>query len=203
MVSPALKPYVSYAEYLALEEKSETKHEWLDGQIYDMEALGMAGGKPEHALRIAAVVMALGAQLRGKRCNVYSSDLKVRIRATAMATYPDVSVVCGKLEVDPEDSLAAVNPVVLVEVLSPSSEAYDRGAKFGHYRRIPSLRDYVLVNHRESRIEVHHRNDAGRWELYEAAAGQSVEVASIGCVLSVDEIYADPLAEPETGAETA
>lgn len=203
MVSPAVKPYVSYAEYLALEEKSETKHEWLDGQIYDMEALGMAGGKPEHAALAAAVVATLTNQLHGKRCRVYTSDLKVRIRATSLSTYPDVSVVCGKLEVDPEDNLAAVNPVVLVEVLSPTSETYDRGAKFGHYRRIPTLRDYVMVNHHESRIEVYHRNDAGRWELYEAAAGQSVEIASIGCVLSVDEIYADPLAEPETGAETA
>lgn len=80
---------------------------------------------------------ALGTQLRGKRCNVYSSDLKVRIQATGLSTYPDVSVVCGKLEVDSEDNLAAVNPVVLVEVLSPTSETYDRGAKFGHYRRSP------------------------------------------------------------------
>jgi len=199
MVSPAVQPYVSYADYLAIEAKSATKHEWLDGQIYDMEALGMAGGRPEHAALAVAVAAALTQQLRGKRCRVYSSDLKVRIRATGLATYPDLSVVCGKLEVDPEDSLAAVNPVVLVEVLSPTSEAYDRGAKFGHYRRIPGLRDYVMVNHNEDRIEVHHRNEAGRWELYEAAAGQSVPVESIGCVLSVDEIYADPLAPEEKG----
>ena len=144
---------------------------------------------------IAAVVAALTAGLRGKRCRVYSSDLRVRVRASGLATYPDVSVVCGKLELDPEDELAAVNPVVLVEVLSPTSEAYDRGAKFAHYRRIPALCDYVMVNHRERRIEVHRKNDAGRWELYEAAAGQAVSITSLGVVLSVDEVYADPLAE--------
>ncbi len=199
MVSPAVKPCVSYAEYLALEEKSGTKHEWLDGQIYDMRALGRAGGPPEQAALAAAVAAALGTQLRGKRCNVYSSDLKVRIQATGLSTYPDVSVVCGKLEVDSEDNLAAVNPVVLVEVLSPTSETYDRGAKFGHYRRIPTLRDYVMVNHHESRIEVYHHNDAGRWELYEAAAGESIEIPSIGVVLSVDEIYLDPLGQAESG----
>ena len=198
MVLPGAKPYVSYAEYLALEEQSETKHEWLDGQIFDMMALGPAGGPPEHAALAGAVGGALSTQLRGKRCNVYGSLLKVRIQATRLSTYPDVSVVCGKLEVDPDDKLAAVNPVVLVEVLSPTSEAYDRGAKFGHYRRIPSLRDYVMVNHRENRIEVYHRGEAGRWELDEASAGQSIEIKSIGVVLSVDEIYTDPLAEPET-----
>lgn len=197
MVSPAPAPDVSYAEYVALEARSATKHEWLDGRIYDMEALGMAGGKPEHAGLIAAVVAALAVQLRGKRCRVYSSDLRVRVQETGLATYPDVSVVCGKLLVDPEDELAAVNPVVLVEVLSPTSEAYDRGAKFAHYRRIPALRDYAMVNHRERRIELHHRNEAGRWELYEASAGQTIQIASIGVVLSVDEIYADPLAVDE------
>jgi Uma2 family endonuclease len=102
--------------------------------------------------------------------------------------------VCSKLEVAPDDPHAAVNPVVLVEVLSDSSEAYDRGEKFAHYRRIPSLREYVIVSQREPRIEVHRRNEAGRWELYEAGAGETIELASIECRLSVDEIYRDPLA---------
>lgn len=194
MAEPAPKPYVTYAEYLALEEKSETKHEWLDGQIYDMEALGMAGGRPEHTALALMIGYVFIGHLRGKPCRAFGSDLKVRIRATGLTTYPDISVVCGRLELDPEDDKAATNPVVIVEVLSPSSEAYDRGAKFSHYRQIPSLRDYVMLNHREPRIEVYHRNESGRWELREATAGQTIEVASIGCVLSVDEIYADPLA---------
>lgn len=186
-------PYVSYAEYLAAEESSATKHEWLDGVVRDMEALGMAGGAPAHAALALAVGAVLRAQLAGKRCRVYSSDLRVRIRSAGLVTYPDVSVVCGKLETDPEDANAATNPVVLVEVLSPSSEAYDRGAKFGHYRQIPSLREYVLVNHREPHIEVHRRNDAGRFELHEARAGERIEIVSLGCTLIVDEIYFDPL----------
>lgn len=195
MAQPAPKPYVTYAEYLALEEKSETKHEWLDGQIYDMEALGMAGGRPVHAAIQGAVIAAFINHLRGKPYRVFTSDLKVRIPATGLATYPDVTVVCGRLDLDREDDKAVTNPVVIVEVLSPSSEAYDRGAKFGHYRQLPSLRDYVMVNHRDHRIEVYHRTDAGTWELREAVAGQTIEVTSIGCVLSVDEVYADPLAE--------
>jgi Uma2 family endonuclease len=195
----ARRPHISYADYLALEKKSETKHEWLNGQVFDMEALGMSGGRPEHALRIGAVIEALRVALRGKRCNTYASELKVRIRETGLSTYPDASVICGKLEVDPEDDLAAVNPTVLVEVLSPTSEGYDRGAKFAHYRRIPSLRDYVMVNCSEPRIEVYHRGETGRWELSEAGAGESIEIPSIGVVLSVDEIYADPLAAPAAG----
>ncbi|MEO5727806.1 MAG: Uma2 family endonuclease, partial [Byssovorax sp.] len=161
----ALEPYVSYSEYLALEEKSLTKHEWLDGVIFDMEAHGMAGGTPNHAGLAAAVTLLLGLQLRGKPCRVFSSDLKVRILATGLATYPDLTVVCSKLETDPQDANAVTNPTLLVEVLSDSSEAYDRGEKFAHYRRLPSLREYVLVSHLASRIEVWRRNESNRWEL--------------------------------------
>ena len=192
----ALKPYVSYSEYLALEEKSPTKHEWLDGVVFDMEAHGMAGGTPNHAALAAAVTFLLGLQLRGKPCRVFSSDLKVRILATGLATYPDLTVVCSKLETDPQDANAAINPTLLVEVLSDSSEAYDRGEKFAHYRRLPSLREYVLVSHLTPRIEVWRRNDANRWELaQEAGAGERAELASIACELTVDEVYADPLAQ--------
>jgi Uma2 family endonuclease len=192
---PVAKPYVSYAEYLALEEKSRTKHEWLDGVVYDMEALGMAGGTPDHAGLQAAVGALLGTQLRGRPCRVFSSDLKVRIADTGLSTYPDLTVVCGKLETADDDANAAANPTLLVEVLSPSSEAYDRGEKFAHYRRIPSLREYVLVGQRTQRVEVWRKNQGGRWELaQEAGAGESATLASISCSLPVDEVYADPLA---------
>jgi len=196
MGGPALKPHVSYAEYLAIEEKIGKKHEWRDGVVYDMETLGRAGGTPDHAALMAAVTVALGTQLRGKRCRVFSADLKVRVRATGLATYPDISVVCGTLEVDPDDKNAAVNPVLLVEVLSDSSEAYDRGEKFAHYRRIPSLREYVLVSQRSPSIEVFRKNDAGKWVLAEeAASGATAPLTSIGCELSVDDVVANPLAE--------
>ena len=189
MGEPAPTPYVSHAEYLALEEKSATKHEWLDGVIY-----AMAGGTPDHAGLAAAVLIALGNQLRGKQFRVYTADLKVRVPATGLSTYADVSVVCGGLEVDPDDKNAATNPVVLVEVLSDSTEAHDRGEKFGHYRRIPSLAEYVLVSQRSPKIEVFRKNEAGKWVLAEeASAGEVAPLLSIGCALSVDEVYSDPL----------
>ena len=108
--APAPKPYVSYAEYLSAEEKSATKHEWLDGKVYDLDAQAMAGGTPDHAGLAAAVTTLLGIQLRGKPCRVFSSDLRIRVRATGLSTYADVTVVCGKLEVDPEDANAVTNP---------------------------------------------------------------------------------------------
>lgn len=192
MGEPAPKPYVSFAEYEALEERSLTKHEWLDGAIHDM-----SGGSPEHAGLAMAVGRLLGNQLAGKRCRVFSSDLKVRVKATGLSTYPDVSVVCGHLERDPESATAVTNPTVLVEVLSDASEGYDRGEKFAHYRRIPSLCEYVLVGQRKRRIEVFRKNVAGLWVLVaEAGEGERATLESIGCTLAVDEVYTDPLAEP-------
>lgn len=192
----AIERYVSYAEYVALEQNSLTKHEWLDGVVLDMDACGMAGGTPNHAGLAAAVTLLLGLQVRGKPCRVFSSDLRVRVVATGLSTYPDLTVVCSRLETDPADDNAVTNPTLIVEVLSSSSEAYDRGEKFAHYRRVPSLREYVLVSHRASIIEVWRRNDSNRWELArEARAGERAELASIGCNLAVDEVYADPLAQ--------
>ncbi|MBK8251460.1 MAG: Uma2 family endonuclease [Polyangiaceae bacterium] len=186
------EPYVSYAEYLALEEESPTKHEWFDGEIFDM-----SGSTPPHSRLATAVASSLTLQLKGKRCSVFNSDLRVRIGQTGLATYPDVSVVCTKLEVDAEDANAATNPTLLVEVLSDSSEAYDRGKKFGHYRRIPSLQEYVLISQHTPLIEVFRKNESGRWELMsEARSGETAPLESVGAVLNVDEVYTDPLAEP-------
>jgi Uma2 family endonuclease len=189
MTRPAPIARISFAEYLAVEDRSDIRHEFLDGNIY-----AMAGGTPEHAALVAAFIQQLGNALRGKPCRVYSSDLRVRIRETGFTTYPDVTVICGQLETDTEDRLAAVNPLVLVEILSESTEAYDRGAKAAHYRRIPSLREYVLVSHIEPAIEVHRRSDAGHFELHEARKGERVILASLGIELDVDSLYADPLA---------
>jgi len=179
---------MTYAEYAAAESKSAIKHEWLNGEVF-----AMAGGTPEHAGLAASVIGELRSALRGHPCRVFSSDLRVKAQATGLGTYPDASVVYNKLETDAEDPQSIVNPTVLVEVLSDSSEAYDRGEKFAHYRRIPSLREYVLIAQHEPRIEVHRRNEFGRWELYEAGAGESIELASVGCQLSVDDVYRDPL----------
>lgn len=180
---------MSYAEYLAAEAKSDVRHEFLDGQVY-----ALAGGTPEHAALAAAVIGELRNALRGKPCRVYSSDVRVRIEATGLTTYPDASVVCGQLETSREDPNAIVNPVVLVEVLSESTEAYDRGAKTQHYRRIPSLREYVLVAQHEPLVEVYRRNEQGRFEIIDARPGQQFELTSVGAAIDVSVLYANPLA---------
>jgi Uma2 family endonuclease len=175
-------------DYVRLEEYSNVKHEYVDGQIY-----AMAGGTPAHAAIAARVSAALIAQLRGKPCNVYSSDLRVRIVATGLDTYPDVSVVCGGEEHDREDPNAVTNPVVLVEVLSPATEEYDRAEKLEHYKRIPACVEVVLVAHDKPRVEVW-RRAPGSWVRDAAEVGQTLRLASIDCLLDVDEIYRDPFA---------
>ena len=184
MTAPAHRIRYEWADYLALEASSNVKHEFLGGQIY-----AMAGGTPEHAALAAAVVGILFAQLRAGRCRVHDSDLRVRVLATGLATYPDATVVCGPLERDPEDHNAVTNPVLIVEVLSRGTEEYDRGDKFEHYKRIPSLRQYVLVSHSEQEIEVWTRNGADTWTQAIARAGHTAELASVGARIEVRELY--------------
>ena len=187
MVNPAKRTRVPYAEYLAAERASELRHEYLRGEVW-----AMAGGTPEHARLALAVGAELRAAVRGRPCVVFSSDLRVRIQDTDRATYPDVTVVCGERRAPDDDPDAVTNPIVLVEVLSDSTEQADRGEKFAHYRRIPSLREYVLVSQDAPRVEVFRRQPDG-WLLVEAGPGGSVVLESIGATLLVDEIYADPL----------
>ncbi len=190
MNEPARTITFTFAEYLQQERASDTKHELVNGEIF-----AMAGGTPEHARLAMSVGARLLSQLSGRPCAVFSADLLIRVRATGLATYPDLSVVCGRLERDPEDANTVVNPIVLVEVLSDSTERYDRGEKFAHYRRIPSLKEYVLVSQQAPRIEVFRRNEDGRsWTLHVADVSESVQLTSIGCELAVDEVYASALA---------
>jgi len=180
----------TYADYLALEQASNVKHEFLDGEIY-----AMAGGTPTHAALAAVVSSVLHQQLRGGPCRVFSSDLRVRVLATGLATYPDVTVICGELEVDPENRDTAVNPRVVVEVLSDSTEKYDRGVKLQHYRQIPSLGAVVLVWQHERRIEVWERAADETWAAHASVAGETARIATIAATLAVDEIYDDALGD--------
>jgi len=189
MNEPAHKLTLTFAKFLEQERASDTRHELVNGEIF-----AMAGGTIEHGRLTSNVTILLGAQLRGRPCSAFSSDVLIRVLATGLASYPDLSVVCGKLERDPEDANTIINPTVLVEVLSDSTEAYDRGEKFAHCRRIPSLKEYVLVSQHEPRIEVFRRGDDGIWSLHEAGATERVKLEAIACELSVDEVYADPLA---------
>jgi Uma2 family endonuclease len=178
---------MTYAEYLAAEATSDVRHEYLNGEVWEM-----AGGTLEHSALAAAVIGELRVELQGKPCRVYTSDARLHILATGLSTYPDASVVCGRTETAPDDANAMVNPVLLVEVLSDNSEAYDRGAKAAHYRRIPSLKEYMLVSQGEPLIEVYRRGEGGRWELREARSGEAIELASVGVNLQVSAIYANP-----------
>lgn len=183
---------MSYAEYLAFEATTSTKHEFINGEIY-----AMAGGSIQHGALAMAVGTALSNALRDRPCRVLSSDVRVRSKATGMSTYPDLTVVCQAIEVDPDDEHGVLNPTVIVEVLSDSTEAYDRGAKAAHYRRIPSLREYVLISQSEPLIEVYRRNERNKWELVaEARASEQAELTSCGgpITLDIDAIYRDPLA---------
>lgn len=190
MSTPAHRIHYTLAEYLALEASSNVKHEYLDGQIY-----AMAGGTPEHAALAAAVIGLLFPQLRGGPCRVHDADLRVRVRATGLTTYPDVTVVCGPRERDDEDEHAVTNPRLIVEVLSRSTEEYDRGDKFEHYRRLPSLVEYVLVSWREHLVEVRRRDAGGQWSSAEAREGEQAALESVGARLDVGELYA-AVAEP-------
>jgi Uma2 family endonuclease len=186
------KPHARYtrAEYIAFERAANAKHEYLDGAIY-----AMAGGSREHAAIAGNVIALLNAAIRGGPCAVHTSDLRIRVVDTGLETYPDVSVVCGSAEADSEDPHVVLNPVVLVEVTSPSTETYDRGEKLQHYQRIPALHEVVLVSHREKLVEVVRHEADGSWSRHEARVGGTIKLISLGCDLSVDEIYRDPLAQ--------
>lgn len=189
MVGQGRQEY-TYAEYLRLEaEHPQTKHEFLDGMVW-----AKAGGTPDHAALAMSIGAMLSEQLRGKPCRVYGSDLRLRVLATGLATYPDVAVICDKQEADPDDPAGntLVNPKVLVEVLSPSTEKYDRGEKLAHYKTIPSLEHVVLVAHDASRLEVWTR-EGGRWSVDLVKEGEVAMLPAIGCSLPVSEVYRNPL----------
>lgn len=187
LVTAAPRLRFSFREYLRVDAESSVKHEFLDGMI-----LATAGGTPDHAALAAAVTASLNRQLEGKRCRVYSADLRVRVLATGFAGYPDVTVVCNKLELDPEDANTATNPAVVVEILSPGTEQYDRGEKLQQYQRIASLAHVVLVAHDEKRIDVWSR-EGGQWTVATARSGERAILDGIRASLEVDEVYRDPL----------
>lgn len=175
----------TYSDYVALEQDSSTKHEFLDGEIY-----AMGGGTEEHSALAAEVLYALTSAVRGKPCRVHTSDLRIYIEAAGLATFPDGAVICGPLQQhEPSPRATALNPTVLLEVTSDSSEEYDNSVKLECYRTIPTLGDYVIVSHRERRITVHSRQKDDEWTTRAAIGGGRAAVGSIAAELAVDEIY--------------
>jgi Uma2 family endonuclease len=174
-------------EYLAMEAASTGKHEFIDGVIYDM-----AGGDDVHAQTGANVIAALVARLRGGRCRAYSSDLWVWSPSVRAYVYPDASVVCGPVERSDRrnDRLSVRNPVVVVEVVSPGSEDYDRTDKVAIYKAIPSVRDFLIVDSDARTIEHHARADDDTWRHTVVADGE-VALVGVSIGLPLAEVFAD------------
>ena len=180
----------TFADYVLLEEDSPVKHEFLDGRVW-----AMAGGSARHAAIAARVIALLSSGVRDRKCEVFTSDLRIRVVATGLGTYPDASVVCGSLELHPEDPKGhtLTNPIIVVEVLSPSTEEYDRTEKRAHYQTIPSLREIVLVSQDQRRIEIW-RRDRETWSCHVTLDAGTAQLESIDSKLPLAEIYRDPLA---------
>lgn len=194
-----LKPYVPFAEYLEAEQRSDIKHEWFNGSVY-----AMSRGTPEHARLSARIVRLLGNALP-EGCEVYSSDMMLYVAEVKLSTYADGSIVCGPLETitvkrhGKSLGEGVTNPVVIIEVLSESTERYDREEKFNYFRTLPSLQEFVLISQDEMAIEVFRRPAASssrmseppesrdRWEGEQAGAGGKVTIH--GCTIEVDAVY--------------
>jgi Uma2 family endonuclease len=184
-MSSQLKTRLTPEEYLAIERKAEYKSEYLDGEIF-----AMTGASREHNLIGSNIIRELSSQLKGQPCEVYPSDMRVRVPATSLYTYPDVVVVCGEPKFEDSYIDTLLNPTLIVEVLSESTESYDRGKKFGYYRTMDALAEYLLVAQDEYRVEQYVRQADGRWLLSDIRTlDGKVELASIPCVLALREVY--------------
>jgi len=194
MSLPQSQGYFSVAEYLALERESEERHEYLDGHVY-----AMAGESPEHGDICSNLVSILHPQLRGTPCRVWSKDTKVRSgpeprsrRATqGLFSYPDLVVVCGAPQFHDTYRDVLLNPTVIIEVLSPSTEAFDRGEKFWRYRTwLPTLSNYLLVSQTLPLIEQYVRQANDTWNLSTASTmARSLSLATIDCTLRLSDVY--------------
>jgi Uma2 family endonuclease len=193
---PIEKRRYTIGEYLVCERSAHEKHEYRDGEI-----LAMAGGSYRHSLILANLIGELGNALKGKPCRALESNLRVRIPRTPLYTYPDASVICGEPKFDPNDEAleTITNPRVVLEVLSPSTEAYDRGEKFARYRQLESLEAYVLISQDVPRVELFLWQSDGTW-LFRVFSGMEarVELAGLGIELPLAEIYAGVAPAPES-----
>lgn len=177
--------YITPEAYLALDREADIKHQYYAGEIF-----AMSGASEEHNLIVVNLIAELRQQLKDKPCKVYPSDMRVKVNPTGLYTYPDVIVVCGEAQFDDEQFDTLLNPTILFEVLSESTSDYDRGGKFGHYRKLASLQEYVLVDQARTYVEHHTRQPDDRWLLAETDdAGDTILLESIDCQLALTEVY--------------
>ncbi len=194
MSSAATKKRFTPQEYLVLERKSETRNEYYNGEIF-----AMPGASREHNLIAGNLFRDIGNQLEDRPCETYMNDMRVWIEATGLYTYPDVVVVCGEPRFQDREVDTLLNPTVIVEVLSPTTAAYDRGDKFRHYRRIDSLREFVLISQDWMMVERYTRQ-GNDWVLSDMTdPDQVLKLESIGCQIPLGRIYAK-ITFPEPGA---
>ncbi len=179
------KTKLTPAEYLEFERKSEIKHEYFNGEIF-----AMAGARRNHNKVVANLSGLTWQHLKGKDCEFYPTDMRVFVPETGLYTYPDLVIVCGEPNFQDDVFDTLLNPTLLIEVLSDSTEGYDRGKKFQHYRSIESLQEYILVSQYEARIEKYVKRGDGFWLLSEAVGSDSeIEFASIECKIALSEVY--------------
>ena len=204
---PLLKIRYTVEEYLALERASEERHEYLDGDVY-----AMAGESPEHGAICVNLAISIGSQLRGTPCQAFVKDMKVCSgplplpgrSAKGLFSYPDLVVVCGAMQFHDQVRDVLLNPSLIIEVLSPSTEAFDRGEKFRRYRTwLPTLQDYLLVAQDKPFIDHYHRVEENRWELVPREGLEaSLHLESVHCTLRLADVY-DRIIFPPEDAELA
>lgn len=184
MARPQPRPRFSADEYLAWEDTQLERHEYIDGEVF-----AMSGAEDRHATVALNLAVALRTHLRGGPCRAYVSDIRLHVAASNAYFYPDLMVTCDAA--DAASRLSKSAPVLVVEVLSPSTAAYDRGDKFAHYRNIPGLREYVLVDIDRRATDVYRRGADGLWVLHPFTGDDAVELASVALTLPAAELFAD------------
>lgn len=185
-MSHQVKTIVSPQEYLTHEREAEERSEYLDGEIFSL-----AGASPRHNLIVGNTLSALHQQLEDRPCQVYASDMRVKVSRTSHYAYPDIVVVCGEPEFEDQVLDTLLNPILIVEVLSASTEQYDRGRKFESYRQLDSLREYVLIAQSHTKIEQYTKQNEGQWIFREGSGlDTSMLLHSIECGLSLKKVYA-------------
>jgi Uma2 family endonuclease len=179
------KTILTAEQYLEIERKADYKSEFFNGEMF-----AMAGAQRAHNQLVASLVRELGQQFRGRPCDVYPSDMRVRVKSTGLYTYPDVTAVCGEQRFADGQTDTLLNPSLIVEVLSSSTEAYDRGRKFEHYQSIESLREYLLVASDRMHVDLYSTQPDGRWLLTSASLPEdSLILESVGAELLLADLY--------------
>ena len=177
--------FLTPQDYLCWERQQETRHEFLDGHVFAMTGVSRA-----HNVLCLNIASSLHQQLRGKPCEIYANDMRVKVSETGMYTYPDLVAVCGEPRFEDAAVDTLLNPVLIIEVLSESTERYDRGAKFTHYRSLASLREYLLISQNEYRVERYARQPGNHWLLTEYQdLGDRIDLTSLDAHLHLAEVY--------------